>query len=174
MRLIKFILTAALVTSCNAPRAVYDYDQAVPFETIDSYQIFPDLKSGLSQLDEQRLLNVIETELAAERLAVAEDPDILVNFYSSEYQTASQNSIGVGVGGGGGNIGMGVSGGFPIGGPETYLKLTFDFIDAEKDNLIWQAIVESKFDKNSSPEERENQLRTIVEKALKGYPPKKK
>lgn len=173
MKPIKLIFLFALITSCNSPRAVYDYDQAVPFETIGSYQIFPDFKSGLSQLDEQRLLKVLETELISEGLSVAENPDIFVNFYSSEYQTASQNSIGVGVGGGGGNVGMGVSGGFPIGGPETYLKLTFDFIDVEKDNLIWQAIVESRFNKNSSPEERENQLRLMVEKALKGFPPKK-
>lgn len=172
MKYFKYILVLAIFASCNAPTAVFDYDQNASFNTINTYKIYPDLDSGLSQLDEQRLFSILETEMASEGFSFSEDPDIYINFYASEYETASGNTIGVGVGGGGGNVGVGVSGGFPIGGPTTYLRLTLDLIDAKNDSLIWQAVVEGKFDKNATPESRENQLRIMVLKALNGYPPK--
>lgn len=174
MKIFKYVLVLAVLSACNAPRAVYDYDQKVQFEALDSYNIYPNRDPRMSQLDEQRLLNILQTELTEEGISFSEDPDIFVNFYASEYETASGNNLGIGVGGGGGNVGVGVSGGIPLGGPDTYLRLTFDFIDAETDSLIWQAIVDAKFDKNASPAEREERLRMIVKKALEGYPPKKK
>lgn len=173
MKYLKYFFVLVVFSSCSAPRAVYDYDQKASFNTINTYKIYPDLDSRLSQLDEQRVLSILETEMASERLSFSEDPDIYVNFYASEYETASGNNIGVGVGGGGGNVGVGVSGGFPIGGPTSYLRLTLDFIDAKNDSLIWQAVVDGKFDKNATPQNRETQLRIMVLKALNGYPPKK-
>lgn len=173
MKYFKYIFALAIFASCSAPTAVYDYDQKASFNTINTYKIYPDLVSRMSQLDEKRLLAVLETELPSEGLTFSENPDIYVNFYTSEYETASGNNIGIGVGGGGGNVGVGVSGGFPIGGPDTYLRLTLDFIDAKNDALIWQAVVDGKFDKNATPQNRETQLRIMVLKALNGYPPKK-
>ncbi len=173
MKIFKSLFLFLLITSCNAPHAVYDYDQKVQFEGIDTYQIYPDLVSKLSQLDEQRLLSILTSQMATKGFTTAEIPEIFVNFYTSEYETPSRNNVGIGIGGGGGNMGVGVSGGFPIGGNETYLKLTLDFIDAKNDSLIWQAVVESSFNKNASPQDRQAQLKAMVDKALKGYPPKK-
>jgi len=173
MKIFKAICLFSLIVSCNAPQAVYDYDEKVQFVGIDTYQIYPDLVSKLSQLDEQRLLTILSSQMAIKGFTNAEKPDIYVNFFASEYETPSRNNIGIGVGGGGGNMGVGVSGGFPIGGNDTYLQLTFDFINAKNDSLIWQAIVESSFDKNASPQDRQAQLKAMVDKALKGYPPKR-
>lgn len=162
-----------IITSCNTPRAVYDYDQQVNFTEISTYKIYPDLVSNLNQLDEERLLTLIRSGLESKGLSISDNPDVYVNFYASEYEARSQNRLGLGVGGGGGNVGVGISGGIPLGGPETYLSLTIDLIDAEKDSLIWQAVVDGKLNQNISPERRMEQLRRLVEKALKGYPPKK-
>lgn len=173
MKYLKYLLVLVVFASCNTPSAVYDYAPKASFNTIDTYKFYPDLVSRMSQLNEKRLLSILETELASEGLSYSEDPDIYINFYASEYETASGNNIGIGVGGSGGNVGVGVSGGFPIGSPNNYLRLTLDFIDAKNDALIWQAVVDGKFDKNASPENRETQLRIMVLKALNGYPPKK-
>ena len=173
MKIFKSFCLCLLIASCNAPQAVYDYDQKVQFVGIDTYQIYPNLASRLSHLDEQRLLSILTSQMAIKGFTTAENPAIYVNFYVSEYETPSRSNIGVGVGGGGGNVGVGVSGGFPIGGNEIYLRLTFDFIDAKNDSLIWQAVVESSFNKDVSPQNREAQLKAMVDKALKGYPPKK-
>lgn len=171
MRYLAIAVFFLVLTSCNAPRAVYDYDETVRFTEIDTYQIFPDLVTGVNQLDEQRLLSIFEEEMADKGLSKSEDPDIYLNFYATEYETANQNNLGIGLGGTGRNVGVGVSGGIPLGGPDSNLQLTIDFIDVEKDALIWQAIVESRYDKDASPEKKEEQLRAMVEKALKGYPP---
>ncbi|UJH89768.1 DUF4136 domain-containing protein [Antarcticibacterium sp. 1MA-6-2] len=173
MKIFKYFALLAIVTSCNTPKAVFDYDEKVDFSELKTYGIYPDLVSNLNQLDEQRLLGILSEEMAQEGFTSAESPQIYVNFYTNQYETASRNSLGVGVGGGGGNMGVGISGGIPIGGPETYLRITFDFIDANSDSLIWQAIVDSKFNLNASPQKREEQLRAMVEEALEGYPPKK-
>lgn len=123
-------------------------------------------------MDEKRLLTSMESGLREEGLSPSQYPDIYVNLYVEEYEEASGTSLGVGIGGGGGNVGVGMSGGIPIGGPDTYLRITFDFIDVEDDSLIWQAEVDSKFDRNARPEERQERFDRIVKKALAGYPPK--
>lgn len=173
MKIYKYFFIFLILGACNTPQAIYDYDEDISFSNINTYQIYPDLVTNLNQLDEQRLLSVLSEELAKKGFSTSENPQIYVNFYSSEYETASSNSLGVGVGGSGRNVGVGVSGGIPIGGPETYLRLTFDFIDAQNDSLIWQAVIDAKFNKNTSPEKREERLRAYVKKALDGYPPKK-
>src|SRR5680860_1390680 len=160
MKIFKSLYLFLLVASCNAPQAVYDYDRQVQFVGIDTYQIYPNLVSKLSHLDEQRLLSILTSQMVTKGFTTAENPDIYVNFYASEYETPSRSNVGIGVGGGGRNMGVGVSGGFPIGGNETYLRLTLDFIDAKNDSLIWQAVVESSFNKNASPKDREAQLYT--------------
>lgn len=173
MRHLSYLVLLLVMLSCNAPQAVYDYDESVQFSNIKTYQIYPDLITNLNQLDEKRVISLLTEELETKGFSTSQDPQIYVNFYASDYETASNNSLGVGVGGGGGNMGVGVSGGIPIGGPETYRRITFDFIDAEKDALIWQAEVDAKFNKNTSPQKREKRLKAMVKEALKNYPPKK-
>jgi hypothetical protein len=83
----------------------------------------------------------------------------------------NRSSIGVGIGGGGIGGGVGVSGGIPIENNTMILEVTIDFIDVTEDSLIWQAVVESKFNANASPEQRRAMFDKIVDKALEGYPP---
>ena len=173
MKLSKYIILLALTVSCNAPQAVYDYDEKVNFSTLNTYKIYPDLVTNLNQLDDQRIISILNEKLAQKGFTTSETPQIYVNFYASSYETPSRNTLGVGVGGTGRNVGVGVSGGIPLGGPETYLRLTIDFIDTEKDSLIWQAEVEGQLNNNTTPQKREESLRLMIDKALKGYPPKK-
>ena len=173
MKFLKFLFLFLIFTSCNAPRAVYDYDQQVNFDKYTTYSLYPEFRSELSQLDERRLISSLETALQNKNFSASNAPDLYVNVYSEEFQEQNRKSLGIGVGGGGGNMGVGVSGGIPLGGPATYLELTFDFIDVEDDSLVWQAVVQSKFDPDASPEERQERFEKIVEKALKGYPPEK-
>lgn len=173
MKALKIIGILFILASCNSPRAVYDYDQQVDFQQYKTYALFPDFKTGLSQLDEQRLIRSIDNQLQSKGFTRADDPGIYVNVYTESYEQDNRSRVGIGVGGGGGNVGVGVSGGIPVGTMDNYLKLTFDFIDVEKDNLVWQAVVESPFDLNSTPEQRQQRFDKIVQKALEGYPPKK-
>lgn len=173
MKYVPFFLLFLIFTSCNSPQAIYDYDQQVNFAQYQTYDIYPDLLTGLSQLDEERLIQSARQELQNKSLSPSANPDLYLNIYSEEYRQQSDSRLGIGVGGGSRNVGVGVSGGIPLGGPETYLRLTFDLIDAETDALVWQAVVESSFDLNASPAERQRRFDQIVQKAMAGYPPRK-
>ena len=172
MKAFKLFVLLLVFSACNAPRSFIDYDEQTDFSVISSYNILPGMQSGLSELDEERLLRSLEAGLREEGLNVAKEPDIFVNVNSEEFQEQSRNSLGIGVGGTGRNVGVGISGGIPLGGPETYLSLTFDIIDAAQDELIWQAVIQSKFDRNASPEERQLAFDRMVAKALEDFPPK--
>ena len=173
MRLLRYTFLLLFIAACNSPRAVYDYDQQVNFSKYSSYALFPNFQSGLSQLDEARLVESLHNKMQEKGFSKSENPGIYLNVYTESFEQDNRSRVGIGIGGGGGNVGVGVSGGVPVGQMDTYLKLTFDFIDVEKDVLVWQAIVESPFDINASPEKRQDRFDKIVEKALAGYPPSK-
>jgi hypothetical protein len=161
------------MNGCGGPRVAFDYDEQTNFSTYNSISIYPEIQSGLSELDENRLLNSMVSALQERNLSTSTTPDLYLNVYTEQYQEPSRNRVGVGIGGTGGNVGVGVSGGIPLGGPESFLQLTFDLIDVERDELVWQAVVNSKFDLNWSPVQRQQQFDKIVEEALEGYPPKR-
>lgn len=173
MKTLKYVWAFLLISACNAPQVAYDYDNQINFEEYKTYSLFPDFQSGLSQLDQSRLIESLKAQMAEKGFSMAESPSIYVNVYTEPYQQDNRNRVGIGIGGGGGNVGVGVSGGIPLGQMDSYLRLTFDFIDVSNDALIWQAVVDSPFNRDASPEKRQQQFDKIVAKALEGYPPKK-
>ena len=172
MKLFRYSILFLLITACSTPQAVYDYYPKVNFNQYSSYAFFPDLQTGLSQLDQSRLISSIETGLSEKELNISNAPGIYVNVYTRQYEQDNRSRVGVGIGGGGGNVGVGVSGGIPVGQMDTFIQLTFDFIDVESDMLVWQAVVESPFNFSANPEKRKERFDKIVAEALKGYPPK--
>lgn len=173
MKLFKYSILIIFIAACNSLQAVYDYDQQVNFDQYSTYSLFPEFQTGLSQLDDSRLRESLKSGLEQEGFSKSDAPAIYVNVYTEKYEQDNRSRVGVGIGGGGGNVGVGVSGGLPVGQMDTYLKLTFDFIDVKKDVLVWQAIVESPFNFNADPLKRQERFNKIVSEALKGYPPKK-
>ncbi|WP_029035449.1 DUF4136 domain-containing protein [Salinimicrobium terrae] len=172
MKLLKISLFCLMIFSCGGPQAVYDYDEQADFNTYSSIAIYPEIQTGLSELDERRLISSVENSLETHDLIAPNSPDLYLNVYTEQYQEPSRTNVGVGIGGTGRNVGVGVSGGIPLGGPETFLRLTFDLVDVRTDELVWQAVVDSKFDFNAAPRERQQRFNKIVEEALEGYPPK--
>ncbi len=172
MKFLRLFCFCLFLSACGGPRAAYDYDEQANFSSYSSIAVYPEINTGLSELDEKRLLSSVVNTLRRKELYGSVIPDLYLNVYTEEYREPSRTNVGVGIGGTGRNVGVGVSGGIPLGGPETFLRLTFDLVDAKTDNLVWQAVVDSKFDPNSSPEERQERFEVVVEKALEGYPPK--
>ncbi len=171
MRNLLYILILYCLISCNAVRVNYDYDKVTDFSNYTTYNYFQDMESGLSQLDEKRLLNVLDSTLQVKGYLLSEEPEFLINIKSAVYQSNSGNSVGVGVGGGGRNVGGGLSIGIPVGNSGMKRQLLFDFVDASKNALFWQADTESGFRDNAAPIDREEQLKRVVIKTFSKYPP---
>ena len=138
-----------------------------------TYNYFADLNSGLSELDEKRLIKAVDSELQAMGYLLSEEPDFLININSTVFETSSGNSVGVGLGGGGGSIGGGLSVGIPVRNTKLQREIIFDFVDASKDFLIWQANTEGRFKENVTPVAREESLQKLVIKAFSEFPPEK-
>lgn len=171
MRYLFSIVTMCLLASCAGTRVNYDYDKATDFSNYTSYNYFSDMDSGLSQLDEKRLLRALDSTLQAKGFLLTEEPDFYINILSSEFRNTSNNAVGVGIGGTGRNVGGGVSVGLPLGNSGIQRRIQFDFVDAQKDALFWQATSESGYRENASPSVREDQLRALVKKVFSKFPP---
>jgi hypothetical protein len=161
-----------IIASCAPIYVNYDYEKGTNFNDYKTYNYYTDLETGLSELDTKRLLDVLDNQMQAKGFSISESPDFFINVVSSEYEANNRNTVGVGVGGGGRNVGGGISIGLPIGQPKINREIVFEFIDEDGIGLFWQAVSESGFNPNASPEKREAKLQNIVAKVLAGYPPK--
>lgn len=171
MKSIVFIFGLLLITSCAAVHVNYDYDKETDFSSYTTYNYYPEMETGLTGLDARRIIVLVDSTMQAKGIKLSEEPDFFVNIQSTSFRAQQGNNVGVGVGGGGGNVGGGLSIGLPVGQPKLKREIQFDFVDSEKEFLFWQAVSASGFKENVSPEEREKNLRAIVNKVFEKYPP---
>ena len=172
MKTIYSLLIALIIVSCGGMHVDYDYDEQANFNTLKTYNYLPDMQTGMSQLDLNRLMKATDSLLQSRGYILQENPALLIDITSSQYQQASRNTIGIGVGSGGGNVGVGVGGGIPIGGRELHQTITFNLVDATKDALIWQAVSDSNLKVQTAPEKRQAYFYKLVEKVFKKFPPR--
>ncbi|NNM23074.1 MAG: DUF4136 domain-containing protein [Flavobacteriaceae bacterium] len=159
--------------SCG-PMVSVDFEKQQDFSDFRNFDFYPDIDSGLSELDDKRIMRSIDSVLRLQGISRAADPRFYINFYASEHLSNSRNTLGIGVGGGGGNVGVGVSGGIPIGGPVIRQQFTIDFVNATGDqSLVWQAVVDAEYKERASPTQKDQYYYSIIRKALGKFPPKK-
>ncbi|WP_339611435.1 DUF4136 domain-containing protein [uncultured Planktosalinus sp.] len=173
MKVFYTLLFLVLLCSCGAT-ATYDYDTEKDFTTYSTYNFYPSISSGLSELDENRIFKYTDSILQEKGFLKSQNPQFLVNFYSEEFISKSQNTIGIGIGSSGRNSSVGVSGGIPIGGDEVNQLLTIDIIDTKTDLLIWQAKANGDYKVKANPKQKDNYYAKILAKIFKPFPPNKK
>lgn len=173
MRVFTFLFLAILVVSCAPIRVNYDFEKGTNYNKYKTYSYYGDMKTGLSELDTKRFLDAFDAKMAAKGFSFSEAPDFLVDIKSSEYQQVQRNNVGVGLGGGGRNMGGGITIGLPLGQSNINRQIIIDFVDENGKGLFWQAVSESSFNPNASPEKREQLFNAIAEKVLMQYPPKR-
>ncbi|MDT0295543.1 DUF4136 domain-containing protein [Mesonia ostreae] len=173
MKQLFFFLGMISLISCGGPKAFYDYDEKMDFEQCQNFSYYTNIESGLSELDEERFMQSLSKSLKNQGYQQSENSDFRINFYAEFFEERNNNTIGIGVGSGGGAVRGGISGGIPLGGIKQFISLTIEFTNALNDELFWQAVVESKFDRELSPKEREEAFLEIAKKALENFPPEK-
>lgn len=175
MKNLLVLFLVILLTSCASVQVNHDYEKTTDFSQYKTYNYYANLETGLSQLDEKRLLDVLDEIMASKGYTLSQEPDFFVDVKSSEYMEPSRSNVGVGIGGTGGNVGGGVSIGFPVGQNNYNRQILFEFIDEDnKTGLFWQAVADSNYSPNATPEKREALFRTIVTKVLEKFPPEPK
>jgi len=173
MKILLLLASTVLLFSCG-PTVYIDFEKEQDFSEFTTYQFYPDIDSGLNELDDKRIKVAIDSVLQERGFLKTDYNRFYINFYASESLSSSRNTIGIGIGGGGGNVGVGVSGGIPIGGRVINQQLTIDFIDASMgQSLVWQAVVEGEIKEKATPQQKEAYYLSVIEKALRKFPPKK-
>ena len=168
-----FFLTAVLVFVSCGTTVNYDYEKETNFSKYRAYTFYHNLDSGLNELDDKRIKRAIDSMMPLQGFTKSDYASFYINFHTTEGVARSRNTLGVGIGSGGGNVVVGISGGIPIGGNVIEQIVTFDFIDALTDTLIWQAVGKCELKEKSSPEQKDQHYRKLIAKMLKGFPPKK-
>lgn len=167
------LAAAAFLYSCATVQVNYDYDKETDFTNYSTYNHYPDMVTGLGELDTGRLLDALDSVMQARGYLLSEEPDFFINIQSNTFRMPRSSSVGVGVGGTGGNVGGGVSIGLPLGQRTLEKEIVFDLVDSQKDALFWQAVSNSNFNENATPLEKEKKLREIVSKVFSKFPPSK-
>lgn len=174
MKTFSLVILLLCLVSCAPIHVNFDYEKSTNFEDYKTYNFFSDIESGLSELDEKRLIAALEAKLNAIGLQKANNASFLIDIKSSTYHEQSRSSVGVGLGGGNRGFGGGISVGIPVGQSTVNKQIKVEFVDDSKTGLFWQAVSESGFKPNEKPEKREARFKAIVAKMLDGYPPKEK
>ncbi len=174
MKNIIILLATVGLISCSSTKVFMDYDKDADLKSYKTYNYFLSENTGLSELDEKRVIEAVDSLLPQKGFTQKTIPDFNVNFYAETYTVNSQSSIGVGLGGGGGRVGGGVSGGIPINTSKDMIALTIEFVDALNKELFWQAVVETRLKLKQNPIERQAFFNMLVQKALEKYPPQPK
>ena len=172
MKLLLFLITVVTLLSCGATVS-YDYDTQTNFSEYKTYDFFPNISSGLSNLDNIRIMKATDSVLQSRGFEKSDSPQFLINFFAKEFISQSNTTIGFGVGGGGHHGGVGVSGGVPVGGDIINQKLTFDFIDEKEDKLFWQAVANDELKVKANSSQKDIYYFELISKILRGFPPKK-
>ena len=173
MKAYKFLLILVLLTSCGT-LVNYDYEKSTDFTQYKTYNYFDNMETGLSQLDNKRLMRAIDAKLKTMGLTRSDNPDFFIDIQSEDVINRNNSSVGVGAGGGSGGGFGGVSVGIPLGGNQNTREIVIDFVDkSQNEKLFWQAVSESSYKQNASPEKREDAFVKLVEKIFSSYPPKK-
>lgn len=164
-------VTLLFLASCASVRVRYDYDRRAEFPRFTTYSYWADSATGLSELDERRLLRVLDSLLPTKGLERTDTPGMWIRITSGVYRPAPGTTAGVGVGGTGGDIGGGVTIGIPVNGSGLRRDITFTLLDGAGGEVFWEATGSTSFRDGGTPWEREEGLRRVVLKVFSKYPP---
>ena len=186
MKPLNGLLAAAAVTlllclqSCEpALKVTSDYDKAANFSQYKTYAVDTfTMPSRMNQLNANRVLNAVKSDLNSKGFIESGTPDLLVHIAviakDAQSVTATTNYYGYGYGGayrpyywGGPAGGMG----YTTYDVQNYIEgsLIVDIADAATKNLLWEGIGNKEIGTPSDPEAAINKAVTQI---MASFPPK--
>ena len=169
------LLCIGVLTSCSSVKVVSDYDTKVDFSTYKTFAFYKKGidKASVSDLDKKRIMRAIENELIEKGFTKSENPDLLISIFtkSREQVNVTDNNLGYGFGWGYnpwffGSTNLNIN-------QYTEGTLFIDFIDKNKNELIWQGIGSGAM-KLSNIDKKEERINEFVNKIILAYPPNQK
>jgi hypothetical protein len=179
MRKLTFLLSIMIIAaSCSSVKVSSDFDKSAGFASYKTYAFTNEAKAlpGINDLNKNRILTAVETELAAKGFTKNENnPDVLIDVQlkGEQKQTATATNSGGRYGYG---YRYGYGGGFSTTtiNYETYVDgtLFIDMIDVSKNQLVWQGRGTKTVDPDASQKKKEDNINYAVKLIFQKYPPK--
>ena len=184
MKKIFFISLIVFASGCSSVKVSYDYDGQANFANYKTYAFTEDaVKLPINELNRDRILKAVESELSAKGFTKSDNPDVIVDLHvRAEKRTeATATTSGTGMYGGGyyGGPGRyGYGGGFSTTqiNYNDYIDgtLIVDIIDRSTEKIAWQGRGTKTVDEDASAEKREKNINAGVKQIFTKYPPAKK
>lgn len=185
LRLILLPVFASLV-ACSTINVTTDYALEQNFDGYSSYQWHPDGIKKTASLDvmggdifDTRVRRLIEQTIAEKGIVKSDSPSFYVNYSVVTEDRVSINTYNTygGYGPGWGYYGYGGYGGWGAGSTQTSVsyytqgQIVVDIVDAASNKLVWRSTADSRVEKNSTPEQKEQDLRKSFAKMFEHFPP---
>jgi hypothetical protein len=178
------LFALAIGLGCSSLKVSSDWDTEVDYSKIRSYAWIGqgsgvEAAEGTSSLLDQRIRRAVQETLSSKGFSEVsrQQADVLVSYHIGierklDVQTVHRG-YGYGYGGYGRYRGYGAGGGYSETRVTEYDEGTFllDLVEPQKMELIWRGSAQSRISSKTSPEEREQRVREVVEKVLAQYPP---
>ncbi|MGB1169479.1 MAG: DUF4136 domain-containing protein [Flavobacteriaceae bacterium] len=171
-KLLFFFFCVIILSSCSSVKVFSDYDTKVDFSTYKTFAFYKKGidKASVSDLDKKRIMRAIENELIQKGFSKSENPDLLISIFTKSRERVNVTDTNFGYGFGWGfNPWFFGSSNFNV-NQYTEGTLFIDFIDKNKNELIWQGIGSGAM-QMSSIEKREERINEFVSKIIATYPP---
>jgi len=178
-KLVLLVLVAAL-SACSTLKVSYDYDSQADFAKYKTYAFTEEaLKLPIEQLNRDRVLKAVETELTAKGFSKSDTPDVLVDLHVKAEKKTEATATTSGTGIYGGRYGRyGYGGGFSTTqiNYNDYIEgtLFIDVVDKTTEKIAWQGRATKTIAEGASPEKRESNINSAIKQIFMKYPPKKK
>ncbi|WP_169303098.1 DUF4136 domain-containing protein [Thalassotalea mangrovi] len=171
-----------LISACQSPSAVTDYDINKDFSSITEFSQGPS-QQGIKNddLTDQRLTAAIARQLQAKGLSLSDNTQsgshVVVSHFLTTHTKQNNPSFNIGFGTGrissGSSVGVGVNTSIPVSGRETVeVRVTIDFHQQGK--LVWRGYDTFDAKGSDSPQKRQQDIDAAVANILSQYPPGQK
>jgi hypothetical protein len=177
-------LVMVVAASCSSIKVSTDYDKTAPFASYKTFKFSEHAqKLPVNELNRSRLMNAIVEELNKKGMQESATPDVLIDLniiIKEEMSATATTTSPYGYGYGAGYYGHGYGYGYGTGYSTTnidynkYLVGTvfIDFIDATKNQLVWQGRATGTINEDASGKTRTKNINAGVKKVFVWYPPK--
>jgi Domain of unknown function (DUF4136) len=164
-----------------AQKVSYDYEKTADFKAYKTYAHKDGTKVG-QQLIDDRIVNAIDTQMAAKGFTKSATPDVFVIYHVAFDKEKDISTFSSGYAGGYGPYGYGYGGGWSggMGTSSTTVRdilvgtVVIDMADAKKGQVVWRGMATKEINTTASPEKRDKSINDGMKKVFKNYPPKQK
>ncbi len=163
-----------LISSCSSIKVSTDYDRDADFSKYKTYTMTEEaIGLPISELDRRRLIDALESGLAAKGFSPSPNGDLLVDLKLMTEQKETATATSNGPYGSAYRYRWGSGFSTTDIDIETYIEgtLFIDFIDAAKKQLVWQGRGVKTLDPYATPQEKEQRIKSAVNSILAKYPP---